>query len=46
MEELREKLIIMVDEKGLLHEEIIQVSQELDKFIVAYYKSDSKQYKN
>lgn len=41
MEELRDKLNKLINEKGILHEETILVSQELDKFIVSYYKSNS-----
>ncbi|AWK52196.1 sporulation protein Spo0E [Clostridium beijerinckii] len=40
MEELREKLIKLINEKGLLNEKTILVSQELDKLIVHYYKSN------
>ena len=39
MEELRNKLIKLINEKGLLNERTILVSQELDKLIVNYYKS-------
>lgn len=41
MEELREKLIKLITEKGLLDKRTILVSQELDKLIVHYYKSNS-----
>jgi len=41
MEELRNKLIKLINEKGLLNERTILVSQELDKLIVNYYKSNS-----
>lgn len=40
MEELRAKLIKLIDEKGILNQETILVSQELDKLIVSYYKSN------
>ena len=39
MEELRKKLNILINEEGLLNEETILVSQELDKYIVAYYEN-------
>lgn len=39
MEELREKLNILVKNKGLLDKETIYVSQKLDKLIVNYYES-------
>ena len=38
MEELRENLIKLINEKGLLNEKTILVSKELDKLIVSYYK--------
>jgi hypothetical protein len=41
MEEVREKLIKLINEKGPLNERTILVSQELDKLIVQYYKSNS-----
>lgn len=41
MEELREKLIKLINEKGPLNERTIFVSQELDKLIVQHYKSNS-----
>ena len=34
MEELREKLIRSIEEKGYTHEETVRLSQELDKYIV------------
>jgi len=40
MEELREKLINLINENGTLNERTIFVSQELDKIIVQYYKSN------
>ncbi|WP_160684375.1 aspartyl-phosphate phosphatase Spo0E family protein [Clostridium sp. C2-6-12] len=46
MEEIREELIKLINEKGLLHESTILVSQELDKLIVAHYESKEKVYKN
>lgn len=46
MEELRSKLIKLIDEKGLLNEITILVSQELDKLIVSYYKNIFKINKN
>lgn len=41
MEELRERLIKLINEKGLLNERTILASQELDKLIVYYYKNNS-----
>ncbi|MDR3595451.1 aspartyl-phosphate phosphatase Spo0E family protein [Clostridium sp.] len=38
MEEMRDKLIQLINEKGMLNEETISVSQELDKLIVYYYR--------
>lgn len=38
MEDLRNKLIQLINEKGMLNEKTILVSQELDKLIVSYYK--------
>ena len=38
MEDLRSKLIQLINEKGMLNEKTILVSQELDKLIVSYYK--------
>jgi hypothetical protein len=38
MEELRNKLMKLINEKGMLNEKTILVSQELDKLIVSYYK--------
>ena len=46
MGKLRSKLIKLINEKPLLHEIKILVSQELDKFIVYYYKSNPKRYNN
>lgn len=46
MGKLRGKLIKLINEKPLLHEIKILVSQELDKFIVYYYKSNPKRYNN
>lgn len=40
MDELRYKLINLIDEKGLLNEKTISVSQELDNLIVYYYKTN------
>ena len=40
MEEPRAKLIKLIDEKGILNEETVSISQELDKLIVFYYKSN------
>lgn len=37
MEELREELYIMLDSNEFSYEEILRVSQELDKLIVHYY---------
>lgn len=42
MEELREKLIKLINEKGMLNEMTILVSQELDKLIVSYYRNNYK----
>ena len=46
MEELRDELIKLINEKGLLNERTILVSQELDKLIVAYYKDNYPIHKN
>jgi len=46
MEELRSKLIKLINEKGLLNERTILLSQELDKLIVSYYKINSPIYNN
>ena len=46
MEELRIKLINLINEKGLLNERTISVSQELDELIVSHYKNISEVYKN
>jgi hypothetical protein len=46
MEELRSKLIKLINEKGVLNEKTILVSQELDKLIVFYYKTNGQIYKN
>jgi hypothetical protein len=40
MEELRNKLMKLINEKGLLNEKTISVSQELDKLIVYYYRAN------
>lgn len=37
MEELRDELIKLINEKGLLNDRTIIVSQELDKLIVSHY---------
>jgi hypothetical protein len=37
MEELRDELIKLINEKGPLNEKTILVSQKLDKLIVSYY---------
>jgi len=37
LEELRDKLNIMLDSNKYSEEEILKVSQELDKLIVKYY---------
>lgn len=42
MEELRRKLNELIDEKGLLNEKTILLSQELDKLIAYYYKENYK----
>lgn len=44
MEELREKLIKLINEKGTLNEMTILVSQELDKLIVSYYKNNYRKF--
>jgi hypothetical protein len=44
MEELRDKLIKLIHEKGILNEETVSVSQELDKIIVSYYKSNFQRH--
>ena len=44
MEELRNKLIKLINEKGLLNERTLLVSQELDKLIVSHYKINSPVY--
>ena len=46
MEELRSKLIKLINEKGLLNERTILLSQELDKLIVSHYKINSPIYNN
>jgi len=46
MEELRSKLIKLINEKGVLNEKTILVSQQLDKLIVSYYKNNYQIYKN
>jgi len=46
MEELRDELIKLINEKGLLNERTILVSQELDKLIVDHYKNIYKTYMN
>ena len=40
MEYLRNKLIKLINEKGLLNETTILVSQKLDKLIVSHYKKN------
>ncbi|MBC8059214.1 MAG: aspartyl-phosphate phosphatase Spo0E family protein [Clostridiaceae bacterium] len=37
MEELREELYVMLDSSEFNYEEILNVSQELDKLIIDYY---------
>ncbi|AGK97159.1 aspartyl-phosphate phosphatase Spo0E family protein [Clostridium pasteurianum] len=39
MEELREELQIMLDSNECSYEEILHMSQELDKLIIDYYSS-------
>ena len=46
MEELRSKLIKLINEKGLLNERTLLVSKELDKLIVSHYKINSPIYNN
>lgn len=46
MEELRNELIKLINEKGLLNERTILVSQKLDKLIADYYKNINKIYMN
>ncbi|MGH4140724.1 Spo0E family sporulation regulatory protein-aspartic acid phosphatase [Clostridium sp.] len=41
MEELRDELIKLINEKGPLDERTILVSQELDKLIVSHYYSQN-----
>ena len=38
MEQLKEELINLIEIKGILSEEVIKVSTDLDKLIVEYYK--------
>ena len=38
MEELREKLINLIDIKGISSEEVIKISTDLDKLIIKYYQ--------
>ena len=38
MGELRNKLMELINKKGMLNEKTILVSQELDELIVSYYK--------
>lgn len=38
MEELREKLINLIEIKGISSEEVIKVSTELDELILKYYQ--------
>ena len=45
MEELRDRLIKLINEKGLLNKNTLLVSQELDKLIVLHYKIISKKKK-
>ncbi|MCB2305700.1 aspartyl-phosphate phosphatase Spo0E family protein [Clostridium estertheticum] len=42
MEELRDELIKLINEKGPLNERTIFVSQELDKLIVSHYHFENK----
>jgi hypothetical protein len=42
MEKLRDKLIKLINEKGLLNERTILVSQKLDNLIVSYYHSQKQ----
>ncbi|HEY5563185.1 MAG TPA: aspartyl-phosphate phosphatase Spo0E family protein [Clostridiaceae bacterium] len=44
MEELRDKLINLINKEGLLSERVIELSQELDKIIIEYYKEDKYNY--
>ena len=37
IEELRERLYIMLDEQEISYDEILGVSQQLDELIVLYY---------
>ena len=39
LEELRDKLFIMLDSNTYSKEEILKISEELDKLIVDYYKT-------
>lgn len=38
MEELKDKLYRIIEEKGILSNEALNVSMELDKLITDYYK--------
>jgi hypothetical protein len=40
MEELRKKLVKLINEEGPLSKRVLKVSQELDKLIVEYYKEE------
>jgi hypothetical protein len=40
MEELRRKLIDLIEIKGISSKETIKASEELDKLIVEYHKED------
>ncbi|MEY7998944.1 aspartyl-phosphate phosphatase Spo0E family protein [Clostridium sp. Mt-5] len=42
LEELRDKLNKMLDSNKYTNEEILEVSQQLDKLIVYYYKLGKK----
>ena len=42
MEELREKLNLLIESKGPLDEETLNVSRKLDKLLLNYYKRQNE----
>jgi len=46
MEELREKLNLLVELKGPLDEETLNVSRRLDKLLLNYYKMNTVNEEN
>ena len=44
MEELRDKLINLINKEGLSSERVLELSQELDKLIIKYYKEGKYSY--